>query len=170
MVQGNSNAVSKGFLYAPIFEGGKTDLCTWIIQLLNKLATQSHWYLNDQACLRYAVNRLSRAALNLICSYVSQNTGRIRFESPNALLDLLHQAFDDPDRTCTANHEIWKLRQKIGTFTAYFGEFGRIMGDLNWKEEAQREQLYEGLSDEIKDTFVTSHPRSYRLGHLIQIC
>jgi len=44
------------------------------------------------------------------------------------------------------------------------------MGDLNWNDEAQREQLYEGLSDEIKDALVTSHPRSDSLGHLIQIC
>jgi len=44
------------------------------------------------------------------------------------------------------------------------------MGDLNWNEEAQREQLYEGLSDEIKDALVTSCPRSDSLGHLIQIC
>ena len=44
------------------------------------------------------------------------------------------------------------------------------MGDLNWNEEAQREQLYEGLSDEIKDALVTSRPRSDSLGHLIQIC
>jgi len=41
------------------------------------------------------------------------------------------------------------------------------MGDLNWNEEAQREQLYEGLSDEIKDALVTSCPRSDSLGHLI---
>jgi len=44
------------------------------------------------------------------------------------------------------------------------------MGDLNWNEEAQREQLYKGLSDEIKDALVTSRPRSDSLGHLIQIC
>jgi len=44
------------------------------------------------------------------------------------------------------------------------------MGDLNWNEETQREQLYEGLTDEIKDVLATSHPRSDSLGHLIQIC
>jgi len=43
------------------------------------------------------------------------------------------------------------------------------MGDLNWNEEPPREQLYEGLSDEIKDALVTSHSRSNSLGHLIQI-
>jgi len=55
-------------------------------------------------------------------------------------------------------------------FSAYLAEFGRIMGDLGCNEEAQREQLYEGLSDEIKDALVTSCPRSDSMGHLIQIC
>lgn len=94
----NSNAAQKGFPDAPIFDGGKAEeLRTWIIQLRNKLAAQPHRYPDDQACLRYAVNRLSGPALNLVRSYVSENTGRIRFESLNALLDLLRQAFDDPD-------------------------------------------------------------------------
>jgi len=66
--------------------------------------------------------------------------------------------FNDPDRTRTANREIRKLKQKSGAFAPYFAEFGRIMGDLNWNEEAQSEQLYEGLSDEIKDVLVTSRP------------
>jgi len=44
------------------------------------------------------------------------------------------------------------------------------MGDVNWNEEAQGEQLYEGLSDGIKDALVTFHLRSDSLGHLIQIC
>jgi len=131
--------------------------------------TQPHRYPYNQACLQGAVNRLSGAALNLICAYVSENTGRIRRESLNALLEVLRQAFDNPDRTRTANRKIRKLKQKKGTFAAYFAEFGRIMGDLNWNKEAQREQLDEGLSDEIKDALVTSHPYSDSVVHLIQI-
>jgi len=169
--QGGTNAAQKGFPDVPIFDSGKAEeLRTWIIQLHNKLAVQPHRYPDDQACLRYAVTRLSGAVLCLIRGYVSENIGRIRLESLNALLDLLRQAFDDPDRTRTTNREIRKLKKKSSTFAAYFAEFGRIMGDLNWNEEAQREQLYEGLSDEIKDALVTSRPRSDSLGHLIQIC
>jgi len=109
--QGGANAAQKGFPDAPIFDGGKAEeLGTWIIKLRNKLAAQPHRYHDDQACLRDAVNRLSGAALCLICSYVSENTGRIRLESLNALLGLLRQAFDDPDRTRTANREIRKLK------------------------------------------------------------
>ena len=76
----------------------------------------------------------------------------------------------DPDRALTANREIRKLRQRNGTFSAYLGEFGRLMGDLNWNEEAQRQQLYEGLSDEIKDGLVISCPWTDSMAHLIQMC
>jgi len=105
--QGDANAAQKGFPDTPIFDGSKAkELRPWIIQLRNKLAAQPHHYPDDQACLRYTVNHLSGAALCLIPSYVSENTGRIWLESLNALLDLLRQAFDDPNRTHTANREI----------------------------------------------------------------
>jgi len=169
--QGGANATQKGLPDVPIFDSGKAEeLRTWIIQLRNKLAAQPHHYPDDQACLRYLVKSLSGAALCLIRGYVSENTGQIRLESLNALIDLLRQAFNDPDRTRTTNCEIRKLKQKSSTVAAYYAEFGRMMGDLNWNEEAQREQLYEGLSGEIKDSLVTSHPRSDSQGHLIQIC
>ena len=167
----HQNPEGKGFPDAPVFDGSKPgELRTWILQLRNKLAAQSSHYPNDQACLRYVFNRLSGSALNLVRSHVSETTGRIRLDSLNALLDLLRQAFDDPDRVRTANREIRKLRQANGTFAAYLANFGRIIGDLNWNEEAQKEQLYEGLSDEIKDTLVTTCPRSDSLGHFVQTC
>jgi len=73
--QGGANAAQKVFPDAPIFDGGKAEeLRTWIIQLRNKLAAQPHCYPDDQACLRYAVNCLSEAALCLIRGYVSENT------------------------------------------------------------------------------------------------
>jgi len=70
--QGGANATQKGFPDAPIFDSGKAkELRTWIIPLHNKLAAQPHHYPDDQACLRYAINRLSGAVLYLIRSYVS---------------------------------------------------------------------------------------------------
>jgi len=105
--QGGANTNPKGFPDAPIFDDSKAEeLSPWIIQLRKKLAAQPHRYPNDQACLRYAVNRLSGAAICRIHCYVSENTGQIWLESLHALDDLLRQEFDDPDRTRTANHEI----------------------------------------------------------------
>jgi len=169
--QGGANAAQKGFPDAPIFDGSKAEeLHTWIIQLHNELAMQPHLYPDDQVCLRYTFNHLLGAVLNLIHVYVPENNRRILLKSLNVLIDLLRQTFDDPDRTRTTNREIWKLKQNNSTFSLYFAEFDRIMEELNWNEEVQREQLYVGLSDEIKDDLVTSCSCSDRLGHLIQIC
>jgi len=113
----NSNCSGKGFRDAPIFDGGKAEeLRTCMIQLGNKLAAQPSCFPNDQTCLRYAVNCLSGPALNMIHSYVSENTGRIRFDSLNSLLELLRQAYDDPDRTHTANRDIRKVVRKTARF------------------------------------------------------
>ena len=167
----NPNPGCKGFPDAPVFDGEKPgELRTWILQLRNKLAAQPDRYPDEQVCLRYAFNRLSGSALNLVRSHVSETTGRIRLDSLNVLLDLLRQAFDDPDRTRTANREIRKLRQKNRTFSAYLADFGRIIGDLNWNEDAQKEQLYEGLSDEIKDALVTIQLGSDSLADFLQTC
>ena len=167
----NPNPGCKGFPDAPVFDGEKPgELRTWILQLRNKLAVQPDRYADEQVCLRYAFHRLSGSALNLVRSHVSETTGRIRLDSLNVLLDLLRQAFDDPDRTRTANREIRKLRQKNRTFSAYLADFGRIIGDLNWNEDAQKEQLYEGLSDEIKDALVTTQPGSDSLADFLQTC
>jgi len=91
--------------------------------------------------------------------------GARQLESLNALLQLLRQAFDEPDRTRTASREIRKLREKDGTFSAYLAEFGRIMEDLSWNKQAQREQLYERLSNEIMDALITSLPQICRELH-----
>ena len=137
MARENPNYSGKGFPDAPFFDGGKTkELRTWIIQLRNKLAAQPNGYLDDEECLQYTVNHISGSTLNLIHSYVSENTGRIRLDTLNALLEVLHQTFDESDRTSMANCEIRKLRLKIWAFSAYLAQFGRIMGDLSWNEKA----------------------------------
>jgi hypothetical protein len=161
----------KGFPDAPVFDGTKPEeLRTWILQLRNKLAAQPSRYPTEETSLRYALNRLSGTALNLVRSNISETSGQIKFKTLNELLDLLRQAYDDPDRARTAAREIRKLRKKNSTFAAYLAEFGRIIGDLDWNEEVQKEQLYEGLSEEIKDALITTRPKQSTLKAFIQTC
>jgi hypothetical protein len=117
-----------------------------------------------------ALNRLPGTALNLVRSQISETTGQIKLKTLNELLDLLQQAFDDPDRAETAAPEICKLCQKNSTFTAYLADFGRMIGDLDWNEEVQKEQLYEGLSEEIKDVLITTRPKQSTLKAFVQTC
>jgi hypothetical protein len=167
----NTTSEGKGFPDAPVFDGSKPEeLRTWILQLRNKLSAQPSRYPTEEVSLRYALNRLSGTALNLVRSHISETTGQIKFKTLNELLDLLRQAFDDPDRARTAAREIRKLRQKNSTFAAYLADFGRLIGDLDWNEEVQKEQLYEGLSEEIKDALITTRPKGPTLKAFVQTC
>jgi predicted RNA-binding Zn ribbon-like protein len=49
-------------------------------------------------------------------------------------------------------------------------DFGRLIGDLDWNEEVQKEQLYEGLSEEIKDALITTRPKHPTLKVFVQTC
>lgn len=119
--EGNGGGHSGGFPDAPTFDGTKPEeLRTWTLQLRSKLAAQAARYPTEPARLRYALNRLSGSALNLVRSHVSEETGDIDFASLNDLLDILRQAYDDPDRTRTAEREITRLRQKNQPFSTYY--------------------------------------------------
>jgi hypothetical protein len=162
---------SGGFPDAPTFDGTKPEeLRTWILQLRNKLAAQPTRYPTEQARLRYAFNRLSGAALNQLRSYADEDTGDITLASLNDLLTILRQAYDDPDRSRTAAREIRRLRQRNLPFSTYLADFRRLMGDLNWDEVAQKDQLYEGLSEEMKDALLHRAASDDTLAAFVNLC
>jgi hypothetical protein len=133
-------------LDVPVFDGTKPEeLCTWILQLRNKFAAQPSHYPTEEVSLRYALICLSGTALNLVRSNILETGRQIKFKTVNEVLDLLRQAYYDHDRARTAPCEIRKLRQENSTFAAYLAEFGCLIGDLDWNEEVQKEQVYEGL-------------------------
>jgi hypothetical protein len=162
---------SGGFPDAPMFDGTKPEeLRTWILQLRNKLAAQPTRYPTEESRLRYAFNRLSGAALHQIRSYGDEHTGNITLDSLNDLLAILCQAYDDPDRSRTAAREVRRLRQKNLPFSTYLADFRRLMGDLNWDEMAQKDQLYEGLSEEMKDALTHREATDDTLTAFINLC
>lgn len=128
---------SGGYSNVPMFDGtAPREIRTWI---LLKLAAQSARYPTEQSKLRYAIGRLEGAAFNQVRSSVSEDTGAINFGTLNELLDVLRQAYDDPDRAATARKEVRSLKQKHLQFSAYLAEFRWLMGDLNWDDQAQRD-------------------------------
>lgn len=164
-------AVNTRFPDAPTFDGSKpSDLRTWILQLRNKLAAEPHRYTDPQSQLRYGFSRLTDAALNQVRSVVNVDTGHINLENLNALIERLKQAYDDPDRVRTANREIRQLRQKNASFVSYLSDFHRIFADLHWDEQAQKSQLYEGLSEEMKDALTHQTPVDDTLATYISLC
>lgn len=51
----------------------------------------------------------------------------------------------------TAVREIRTLKQKNQSFTIYLTLFRRILENLHWDDEAIENQLYQGLSKELKE-------------------
>jgi hypothetical protein len=107
--------------------------------------------------------------LNQVRSFVDENTGVINFGTLNDLLALLRQAYDDPDRAVTAQKEVKALKQRYLQFSAYLAEFRRLMGDLDWDDQAQRYHLEEGLCEEMKDA-LEWRPKATTLNELINLC
>jgi hypothetical protein len=104
----------------------------------------------------YIVSRLEGAALRQIATFVTGAT--VNFESPAALLTYLETSFGDPDPIGTARRELHDLRQ-TKDFGAYLTEFRRIMGKLNYDNNAQMDALEQGLSPKLKDALVfTTRP------------
>jgi hypothetical protein len=145
------------------------DIPTWILLLRNKLAAQPSRYSTEQAKLRYAFSRLAGAAFNQVRSHLSEDTGAIDLGTLNELLSILRQAYDDPDRARTARNQLKTLEQKHLHFSVYLAEFRRLMGDLDWDDQAQRDQLEDGLSEEMKDA-LEWRPRATTLAQLIELC
>jgi hypothetical protein len=58
--------------------------------------------------------------------------------------------FGEVDEERTAEREIRQLRQ-TGPASKYTAEFQRIIGKIDWNEEALIAQYYQGLKDSVKD-------------------
>jgi hypothetical protein len=161
---------SGGHPDVPTFDGAPPhDIRTWILLLRNKLAAQPSRYSTEQAKLRYAFSRLAGAAFNQVRSHLSEDTGAIDLGTLNELLSILRQAYDGPDRARTARNQLKTLEQKHLHFSVYLAEFRRLMGDLDWDDQAQRDQLEDGLSEDMKDA-LEWRPRATTLAQLIELC
>src|SRR5260221_2786272 len=121
-----------------------------------KLKAKQHRFLNSEAMTMYIVSRLEGAALRQIAAFVTG--AAVNVESPAALLTYLETSFGDPDPIGTARRELHELKQ-TKDFGAYLTEFRRIMGRLNYDNNAQMDALDQGLSPKLKDALVfTTRP------------
>jgi hypothetical protein len=93
------------------FDGNRAALRTFIDKLRLKVGDSGR-YPNEQSKLRYAFSRLKGAAFDQVRIYLLDE--RINLENIGALIQHLEAAFDDPDRTATAERHLRGLRQTVG--------------------------------------------------------
>jgi hypothetical protein len=90
------NALSEKYPNPDRFNGTRTNLRGFLGQLRLKVGDRSR-FPTDQDQLRYAANRFEGAALDQILPYHKDN--HVNLENLTALICILENAFDNPDRT-----------------------------------------------------------------------
>lgn len=135
-----------------IYLGDRDKLRPFLTQLHLKLGEQGS-FPDVQSQLRYIIGRLGGPALDQVFPYVTPNG--VNFDTVEACVRILTNAFDDPDRKGTAERRLDALQQKNREFTAYYAEFQRYAAELEWNSAAKRAALRRGISSELKDALVT---------------
>lgn len=137
----------------PKYSGGREELTPFLAQLRLKIHSNPDGYPTVQHKLAYLYSRLEGAALKQLMPLL-QDDDTIAFGSLKEATDMLVQCYGDPDEKGTALHLLENLRQTNRDFSTYFAEFQRLMGILDYSEEAKLHMLKRGLSNEIKEKLV----------------
>jgi len=135
------------------FDGTRAKLRTFIDQLRLKVGDHGR-YPTEQSKLRYAFSRLEGAAFDQVRVYLGDD--QITLNNMAELIRTLQNAFDDPDRTATAERHLRALKQANRDFPTYYAEFMRYAPDTTRNDSAKRSMLRAGLSHELLDRLVTT--------------
>jgi hypothetical protein len=107
---------------------------------------------DKQSKMQYAFNRLRGVALGQILPQVRED-GTIGQEDLPAFIQLLEEAFGDPDQAVTAEWKMREIKQQNLVFPQYYAEFQVVAANLDWRPLALWNALRMGLSEEMKDSF-----------------
>jgi hypothetical protein len=133
----------------PVYGGDRSELQKFLTQLRTKLfINRDHWF-NDKDRLRYCLSRVESTALDTVLPHFKDDD-TITLKDPKAFMDLLEQAFGDPDKQQTAQRELEKLQMKKDPFSTYMATFRRFMADTGYDSVALKAKLLNGLSQELK--------------------
>ena len=104
----------------------------------------------------YAFNRLEDRALEQILPYVSE--AGIALSDVDELIQVLQNAFADPDAAATAREKLHSLKKGNKEFSSYFAEFQMLIAELDWDQNAKMDALREGLSIELHEKMIGLPP------------
>jgi hypothetical protein len=144
----------------PIFHGDQKQIRGWMADMNMKLLVNADRYLTTQSQLAYIVSRTGGNAKEQLLPYV--RNGQVDFLTTEACFHHLTTAFDDPDRKATALQKLRGLKQRNKPFNEYLAEFQRYVTEVDYNDEAKKNTLMGGLSDELQDLIVTQEePSTY---------
>ena len=126
---------------------------TLTVQLQTTLAGHARKFRDDQHKMMNITSLLEGNTHRMIHPYITSD--RIDFNTIKELWDVLHCAYDNPDRRGTAERELAALKQGNREFSVYFADFQRIMAELQWDPSPKKAALRQGMAGSLKDLLLS---------------
>ena len=147
------------------FSGETDKLRPFLAQLRLKASTLS----DEQSRLRLAVSVLSGAALDQVMPYLKDDS--VDLPDLAALITLLEQAFDNPNRIADANRKLLSLVQANNTpFSVHYAEFQRYAAEGSWDEQAKLVLLKSSLCPRLKQDMIVVDVEPAKFRDFVALC
>jgi len=91
--------------------------------------------------MAYTFNRLQGGAQTQVIPFIKGDT--IHLKDTEDIIQILQNAFGDPDPVATARAKRASLRQGKKEFNTYFAEFQMLICKLNWNQDTKLDGLRE---------------------------
>ena len=115
----------------PLLEASEGDTKTYLdfkTKLNNKFRTDAPTFRDDQHRLSVATSLLRKGAADIMRPYIGED--HIDLDNIQEFWNILDRAFDDPDRTGTAERNLSALRQCKGEFAHFYTDFMRLKANV----------------------------------------
>ena len=106
------------------FDGTRSKLRAFTTQLQLKVVS----FPDEQSRLRLAINCLAGEAMDQVQQYIKAD--RIDLENVEALIDILEEAFGNPNHVAEAEAKLCSLQQGNHEFTSYYTKFQRYVSEV----------------------------------------
>ena len=131
----------------PKFSGTRDELDGFLAQLCLKLYSDESRFSTPSLRMAYTFNRLEGRTQEQVLPYVKNN--EINLTDTEDIIQILKNAFGDPDPAATARSKLYNLKQGKRDFAVYYAEFQGLVAKLGWDTRARHDALSEGLSIEL---------------------
>lgn len=151
----------------PMYDGNREALEGFVAQLRLKLFSDPTRFPTPALRMAYTFNRLQGRAQAQILPFITEGT--IDLSDAEEIIQILRNAFGDPDPVATARAKLANLKQGKKEFNAYFAEFQMLVSKLNWNEDAKMDALREGMSHDLR-RLLLGRTKNLTFDALVALC
>ena len=106
--------------------------------------------------------------MDQVLQYVKAD--RIDLKNVEALINILEEAFRNPNCVAEAEAKLYSLQQGNHEFTSYYAEFQWYASEMKWDETAKLSALRRGLAYRLQNDLVTVDKEPETITAFVALC